>query len=198
MTVGAGLRFHNSPVMISHALVPQSARPYAFSDEELNTYYPHDSAPGPLYQDVMTMRARPMWASVASDWFGQVYAGATEVAVSSVLVIAQPGRFALAGLADRRAGSAVTTLTSDDLSAALTEIWTTFQIMTAHLGGVSAVWYKQLSPRFINQDTASSIGAWVDSVNGMLLTNHALPLARRGRWMNMNEIGSTFLFSAYL
>lgn len=192
MNVGAKLPFKNSTTMKLHAEVPVSARPYGFTNTELNQYYGHDAAPGPIHADIMTMRAHAFWMTRADSWFGMadtIYPNATYEGVGSVLMIPQASRWSIAGMADKRTAFAVDTLTVSDLTAALTEVWTQYLLMTSYMGSINNAWYRQLSPRFVSSPTIASIAAFVDSVNE-ILTVGAADGTRRGQWLNMNEIGS--------
>ena len=192
INVGAGLPFKNSTTMKLHGQVPTSARPYGFDNTQLDQYYAHDAAPGPIHADIMTMRAHVFWMTRAESWFGMadtIYPNATYEGVGSVLMMPQASRWSLAGMADKRTAWDVDTLTGADLTAALTEVWTQYMLMTSYMQSVNNVWYRQLGPRFINAGTIQSICAFVDSVND-ILTVGAADGTRRGEWRNMNEIGS--------
>lgn len=189
ITHKAGLKAMNSAVMLTHALVPVTARPYGFDDTDLPRVYPHDAAPGPLRNDVGTMRMRPFWMEVASDWFrntNTIYP-VDITTTSAILMIPVAGRSTLPGTADWRTAYDIESLSPADLKAAMTEIWTTFMLMTMHQSSITNVWYKHLPPAHINDNTILTIGAWVDSVNNMLTIAGNTPYAI---WKNMNEITS--------
>lgn len=189
ITYKAGLKAMNSAVMLTHALVPVTARPYGFDDTDLPKVYPHDAAPGNFKTSVETLRTRPFWMEVASDWFkntNTIYP-VDITTTSAILMIPVAGRSTLPGTADWRTASDIQSLTPADLKAAMTEIWTTFMLMTVNQRSITNVWYKHLPPAYINDSTILTIGAWVDSVNQMLTVNGAAPYAT---WKNMNEITS--------
>lgn len=189
----AGLKYQDGTVMQYHCMVDVASRPYSFDTTQLAQWYYHEPAPGPLGPAVQTMRLRPFFAQVASNWFGQVAAGWDSVAVDSLLIIPHPSKADLTAYADH-ASYDVKTLTTDDLTAAMTEIWTAFQVWTTHMRSVHGVWYTQLSPDYITDNSIATLGAWVDSVTALLTINGATPFAQ---WMNMNEIGSIFVNSPF-
>lgn len=196
ITQYAGLKAMNAAVMLTHALVPTTARPYAFTDTDLPRVYPHDAAPGPLSPDVGTMRVRPFWMDTASDWFKytNTIVPINITTTSAVLMIPQAGRNALASFALGRTAYDIESLSPADLRAAMTEIWTAAMITTMPAYGqqsITHVWYKHLTPPHLNSNTIQTIGAWVDSVNAML--NVSGGASALGVWKNMNEITSLYI-----
>lgn len=196
ITQAMGMRRMNSAVMQAHVLVPTSMRPYGLTDDEIQKLYQHDAAPGPLDTDVMTMRTRPFWMNTASTWFertASIYPDASWV--GSVMMIPVAGRFEMKGMADRRSAYRVETLTVADLNAALTQIWSTFDLGRTAQNSITGVWYAHLNPNQITANTIGTLSAWVDSVNEIMTVGATAPWTPFGAWANMNEIAN--LFSHY-
>lgn len=191
ITVARGLRRMNSTVMRSHLYVPESLRPYGFSDDDVLHLYNHDAAPGPIDADVATMRLRPFWVDNASCWFDKlssIYPHAD--LVGSILMLPMPGRFSLHNKAERRgAVEGEQKLTPADLNACLTEIWTCFMLMTSYQSSISNVWYTQLQPAKLQDVDIDMIAEWVDSINEIMCVHSPAPYAK---WTNMNEMCDCF------
>jgi hypothetical protein len=198
IAVAAGIKRYNSTVVNYSSCTPESLRPYRMSvnDMKQGAWF-HDAAPGPLYDGApTTMRQRPFWVNSASQWdFQTASTFPQEATVGSLLMIPNPGRFHLGGLAEGRgaySGDPDSTITPQDLEAALTEVWSTYKQMEDYQGSISNVWYVHVQPGLLKAgaegvaDVVNTIGAWVDSVNAMLnVPNSAV-------WMNMNEIASCY------
>ena len=187
ITQQAGIRIMNSTAMGAHALVPLSARPYGITDEEIEKLHPKAPAPGPFYTDVMTMRQRPFWMEVASNWF----AGANTIYpsyVSSVLMIPAPGKLDVTPLSEGRGPSSNTSFSDDDLKCAFTQAWSTLQ-NKAYQDTIPNVWYTHLPIADVNLANIGLMGNFVDSLNNLFGIGGMTPDAE---WMNMNEIASTF------
>ncbi len=197
ITVAAGIRRMNSPVVNYYAMTPESLRPYRMSAKDMGNsgVYFHDAAPGPLQDSApTTMRQRPFWVEASTKWDENISCTfPNEVTVQSLLMIPNPGRVHLGGLAEGRSAyqGAANTITPQDLAAALTEVWSTYEQMEDYQGSISNVWYIHVQPGLLTSgaqvnDVPLSIGAWVDSVNALLnVPNSAV-------WMNPNEITSNF------
>lgn len=189
ITLQAGLRLMNSSVMGAHALVPTSLRPYDITDEEIEKLYPKGQAPGPIYSDVMTMRQRPFWMDVASNWFARTDTTyPSTLYVGSVMMIPGPGKMDLPNLTEGRTAFNTTVLTETDLKCALTQAWATQQNMV-HQESITNVWYTHFPILNIDNDTTSMVGYFVESLN-FILGVHETP--KRAEWKNMNEIGTLF------
>lgn len=191
VTLAAGIRVMNSAAMGAHALVPSSARPYGISDDEIEKLYPKGQAPGPIHTDVMTMRQRPFWMDVASNWFvrtNTIYPSATDT--GSVMMIPAPGKLDLPGLAEGRTAFNVEQFTDADLKAALTQAWTAYSNIT-YQQSITNVWYTHIPFRNIHQNPTaiSMVTTFVHSMNSVFGVGGGAPLAE---WKNMNQIASLF------
>lgn len=193
ITQAMGMRRMNSAVMQAHAVVPSSMRPYGLSNDDLQNLYQHDPAPGLLRSEVGTMRMRPFWMNTASMWFERTTSIYPDAAwVGSVMMIPAAGRFEMKSKSNKRTGYEVDTLTGADLNAALTEIWTTFDMGRTNQNSITRVWYSHLNPGQITDASVQSLSAWVQSVNEVMHVGSTGTYTPYGIWNNMNEIADVF------
>lgn len=189
ITQQAGIRVMNSAPMVAHYAVPLSARPYGFTNDEIGKLYPKGQAPGPLDADVMTMRQRPFWMDVASNWFARtdtIYPSASYV--GSVLMIPGPGKLDLPGLSEGRTAFSNAQLTEDDFKCALSQAWKAYENMATYQSSITNAWYTHMPFNQINDSTTSMMGNFVDSLNAAF----DLSGTPKAAWKNMNEIASLF------
>ena len=144
------------------------------------------------------MRLRPFWLDNSSCWFDKISSTLpTTHNVGSIMMVPMPGRFSMHNKADRRSAySGEAEITKADLDACLTEIWTCFQLMTAHQGSISNVWYSHFQPGKLEylDDLGSldMIADWVDSINEIMCVHSYGTSTPYAKWMNMNEICDCF------
>lgn len=192
--VSAGIRKANAPTIYNYATMSTQLRPYAIDySTAVGKAYFHNTAPGPLDETIpATMRQRPFWVEAASIWDARIDCIYPSAAlVSSLIMIPYPGRAsALSDFGGRTAVSS-TRLSMEDFNAALTNIWTTWQMMDLHQNSITNVWYVHVPPDLITSAYIDTFGAWVDSINALMLVN-AMPNLRRAEWKNMNEITDVF------
>lgn len=190
ITQAAGIRLMNSSAMGAHALVPSSARPYTYTDEEIEKLHPKGQAPGPIHMDVMTMRQRPFWMNVASNWFARTDSTyPSTLYIGSVMMIPGPGKLDIPGLSEGRTAFGVTSFSDADLKCALTQVAAAHHNMVTHQDSITNVWYGHMPLRNLTPANIALVGFFVDSVNYLMDVNGGTPLAR---WENMNEIASWF------
>ena len=193
VTQGEGLRLMNSAVMGTHGNVPVTLRPYGFSADEIDKLYPKGQAPGPLTSEIATMRCRPFFVEVSSYWFDMADKNTRQSPtydnLGSIIMIPAPGKLDLPGLALGRTADEGSSgvLTVEDMNAALTQVWTTYQLMDSYQPNITNAWYTHIPEREIDDDSATTLGAFVNSINNLIS-----PAANR-EWKNMNEIASIFV-----
>ena len=193
ITQARGLMMMNSATQKSYDQVSQNSRPYAFSDDDLDDLYPKGPAPGPLWPDVWTMRQRPFWMKTAANWvekLNTIYPQTSYASANSVIMIPAPGHLDLTRLANPRgADSSGGSIGADDLKAALTQVWTTYQLMATHQNSITNVWYTHIPQAVVGGNTNNAIAELVTSINDLMGVTSTTPF---GAWNNMNEIGSLF------
>jgi hypothetical protein len=187
ISVHKGLKAMNGLVQVAHTYTPQSLRPMQYSDEEIWRLHYHDRAPGTTCEDVpSTMQQRPFWVDTASrfdlkcDTIYPEYSG-------SILAIPAPCNDELGRMADGRSAYQTKDLTTADLDAALTHIFTTAEVMDTYLTSINNVWYVHLKPEFCLASYHDDVCDWVDSINEIMSVFGGSP---RAQWRNMNEITS--------
>lgn len=185
---------HNATTVDEYNMVPLSLRPYRISQADVSAglvfHYP---APGPIYDGApTTLRQRPFFANNSTEWdvhINCIYP--LELTAGSILVLPQAAGALAGASANRSPWSTLvpTTIRTEDLDAAFTQVWSTYKQMEDYQPSISNVWYIHIVPsKITGQSTPAigSIGAWVDSINVKLnVPNSAV-------WMNMNEISSGY------
>jgi len=192
ISAAAGILRMNGSVLNFYATTAESLRPYGVSNADIQQgAFFHDAAPGPLYEGApTTMRQRPFYIDTASVWDANIdciYPHTDQL--GSIMMIPNPGRYALHALAEGRSAASEEALTIDDFKAAMTEIWTTYEQMAAHQSSITNVWYVHIQPGQINAADIGTFGAWVDSINEMMAVHTGSPKAV---WKNFNEIASLY------
>jgi len=182
-----GFRRMNSAVTWYNGMVPSCLRPYCMTDEELENLHQHSAAPGPLDVDVATMRMRPFWMDASSKWYSNVDCIYPHVdQVGSIMMIPHPGQWSFDNGLDKRSAYEDLDITDASLKATMTQIWTTFMMMTTHQRSITNVWYTPFKPKYIQPSYIAMMGDFVDSVNEMMqVFDDNNPY---GEWRNMNEI----------
>lgn len=196
ITQGLGILKMNAPTVANYSTMIESLRPYGMdlSGAEGKAYQ-HSGMPGPLDDAIpATMRQRPFWMTTASIWDAGVSCIYPKPGlISSVIMIPQPSRIsALDEFSGARTAAASEGLTMEDFNAALTNIWTTWQLMTIHQASISNVWYVHVTPDLISSTYLDTFGAWVDSINNLMNVNTTNATYQRAEWRNMNEIADLF------
>jgi hypothetical protein len=188
IAVHKGLKAMNALVQVAHTYTPQSLRPMQYTDEEIWRLHHHERAPGTTCEEVpSTMQQRPFWVDSASrfdlkcDSIYPEYGG-------SILAIPAPPTFnELQNMAEGRSAYQTDDLTTADLDAALTHIFTTAAVMDTYLTSINNVWYTHLRPEYCTTPYHDDVCAWVDSINEIMGVFGGSP---RAQWRNMNEITS--------
>lgn len=185
ISVGKGIRRMNSTATNYFSTMEETLRPYGMSNEDIDAggLYFHDAAPGPIDETVpTTMRQRPFWVQTSSMWDARLECVYPVTDPSSILMIPHPGRFPL-GIV-----SGGVEVEDSDFRGAMTEIWSTKEVMDTHLQSILNVWYIQIRPGWIMDGDLDRFGEWIDSINAMLFDGSE----SHGEWVNMNEISSLY------
>lgn len=194
ITLNEGLRRQNCGTFQNHQFMPQSLRPYGFTDEEISKLYFHDVAPGPIDQDIGSMRMRPFWMDHTTMWYAKTDSTFPHAAfLGSVMFIPKPSRFSrIAGASLGRTAYPYSTLTVADLDLCLTEIWSVWNLKQTSQNSITNVWYKLLATEDLTPENLSTLGAWIDSINQIMTVNATAPNSPWAAWNNMNEIANLF------
>jgi hypothetical protein len=190
ITLHAGLRAMNAPTQRNYDYTPQSLRPMGYSDAEILKLHGHERAPGSTNEASgasLWPHQHPIWMDTASRWDAKANT-ITACHVGSVVMLPSPANHPLHQFSDARNAFPVTpTLTNDDLNAALTQVWSTYQTAT-QLNSVTNIWYVHLTPAYCLTPYHAAVEGWVRSVNQiMTIGGGGTP---RAQWRNMNEITS--------
>lgn len=196
ITVGAGIYRMNAPTIANYSTMIESLRPYGIDlSGAQGQAYNHSNMPGPLDDAIPgTMRQRPFWMRTSSIWDARIDSIYPDLAlVGSVIMIPQPSRIsALNEFSGGRTASEAEALTIEDFNAALTNIWTTYQLMNSYQNSITNVWYVHVPPDLITSSYIDTFGAWVDSINAMMVVNTTNDAFGHAVWKNMNEIAELF------
>jgi len=188
ITQARGLLYQNSAVMKNHCNVPITLRPYGFTTDEIDKLYPKGQAPGPIDSDVATMRNRPFFVEKSDEWFAMVNTTRWQsdyADLGSIVMIPAPGKLDLPGLAEGRTAVSGPSplLTIEDMNAAVTQAYTSYQLMATHQNSICNAWYTHIPYRELNSDSIATLRCFVETLNEVIPDYE---------WKNMNEIGTMF------